>query len=222
MAEVILRSLSGKEVLCIGAEAVIYKIKFLGEDAVLKIRVRKEYRNPIIDKLIRRKRTQMEALLLNRAKKVGVKTPCIKYLDISEDLMVLEFINGVLLKKALASGSVDWRKIAVEMGQSVAKMHEVDVVHGDLTTSNVFYVNSSLVFFDFGLGEITKDVEHKAVDLELLYRVMYSTHTEIYKEFMNLFLNSYSETYSKASEVISKFKKLRTMGRYVAREKRRS
>jgi len=49
------------EVLCIGAEAVVCKVDFLGKDAVLKFRIPKSYRIEHIDAMIRRKRTQTEA-----------------------------------------------------------------------------------------------------------------------------------------------------------------
>ncbi len=209
-----------KEILCIGAEAFIFKIDFFGEDAVLKIRIKKDYRDPKIDSMIRMKRTQTESFLLNKVKTVGIPAPTLLFLDLNNHYLILEYIKGVLLKNALRTGKVDWRKVAIKMGEDVAKMHEIDIVHGDLTTSNIFCTNSGLIYFDFGLGEITKELEDKAVDIELLYRVMRSTHPEISDRFMEEFLRSYRGSYSAAPDVISRYKRIRLMGRYVVRSKR--
>eukprot|EP01039_Chlorochromonas_danica_P021897 gene21897-27127_t len=62
-------------------------------------------------------------------------------------------------------------------------MHDCDVVHGDLTTSNIMVrrVNesdqyNSVVFVDFGLGAMKATPEDKAVDLYVLERAFISTH----------------------------------------------
>lgn len=207
--------------MCIGAEAVILKSKFLGENSVIKLRIPKGYRRNEVDSLIRRRRTQVEANLMNRVKELGVRTPIVYYLDLEKCLLVLEYIKGILLREYLKLNPESWRKIAIEMGSAIGRMHEEDIVHGDLTTSNVFYSNSKLIFFDFGLGEFSKEVESKAVDIELLNRVFHSSHPEIHKRFMKVFLKSYIEAYRGGREVIDRFKKIRLMGRYVEREKRR-
>jgi TP53 regulating kinase-like protein len=57
-------------------------------------------------------------------------------------------------------------------------MHDADVVHGDLTTSNVIVrgTDSQVVLIDFGLSSISTVVEDKAVDLYVLERAFISTH----------------------------------------------
>lgn len=205
------------EVLCIGAEAVVCKVDFLGKDAVLKFRIPKSYRIEHIDAMIRRKRTQMEALILKRVKEAGIKAPCVLYLDLQRCMIIMEYIHGLLLKEVLNKDLADWEKIARMLGRYVAFMHENDIVHGDLTTSNIFYSDGDLIFFDFGLGDFTNDIEDKAVDLELLYRVFLSSHTKICKDFMNTFLESYKLHCSQAEEIIARFRRIRLMGRYFAK-----
>ena len=59
------------ETIAKGAEAILYK----NEDKVIKERVRKGYRIPVIDDDLRRKRTRLEARLMNEARRVGVNVP---------------------------------------------------------------------------------------------------------------------------------------------------
>jgi len=86
------------------------------------------------------------------------------------------------------------------IGTEVAKMHLVDVIHGDLTTSNmmlrhtlnnqpdivcltygriklkIFYCSQVLI--DFGLSYQSALIEDKAVDLYVLERAFASTHPD--------------------------------------------
>ena len=68
-------------------------------------------------------------------------------------------------------------------------MHDAEVVHGDLTTSNIMISQtnesdsaspemSQIVFIDFGLGNMKPIVEDKAVDLYVLERAFVSTHPD--------------------------------------------
>ena len=60
-------------------------------------------------------------------------------------------------------------------------MHAIDVIHGDLTTSNMLLRSTSppsIVLIDFGLSYVSSLVEDKAVDLYVLERALASTHPE--------------------------------------------
>lgn len=65
-----------------------------------------------------------------------------------------------------------------DLAQEIAKMHDAEIVHGDLTTSNVIVRdNDNQVFvIDFGLGLLKPTLEDKAVDLYVLARAFTSTH----------------------------------------------
>ncbi|OBZ73158.1 hypothetical protein A0H81_07091 [Grifola frondosa] len=68
------------------------------------------------------------------------------------------------------------------IGTEIAKMHLADIIHGDLTTSNMMLRHPSsrkgtqLVLIDFGLAYTSTLVEDKAVDLYVLERAFSSTH----------------------------------------------
>jgi TP53 regulating kinase and related kinases len=78
-------------------------------------------------------------------------------------------------------------KIAKAIGAAIGKMHDAEVVHGDLTTSNIMISQNKdcdssemnqIVFIDFGLGNMKPIVEDKAVDLYVLERAFVSTHPD--------------------------------------------
>lgn len=72
-------------------------------------------------------------------------------------------------------------EIATKIGVAIGKMHDAEVVHGDLTTSNLMLqYNSSgdleIVIIDFGLASMKPVIEDMAVDLYVLERAFISTH----------------------------------------------
>lgn len=72
------------------------------------------------------------------------------------------------------------------IGSELAKMHLADIIHGDLTTSNMMLRHPSstadsktqLVLIDFGLSYQSNLTEDKAVDLYVLERAFSSTHPD--------------------------------------------
>lgn len=70
------------------------------------------------------------------------------------------------------------------IGRAIGLMHNADVIHGDLTTSNMLLraaspgASPSVVLIDFGLSYVSTLVEDKAVDLYVLERALSSTHPE--------------------------------------------
>lgn len=78
-------------------------------------------------------------------------------------------------------------EIMGSIGSEIAKMHKADIIHGDLTTSNMIIRHpfaakgpspTKLVLIDFGLAYTSSLVEDKAVDLYVLERAFASTHPE--------------------------------------------
>lgn len=60
-----------------------------------------------------------------------------------------------------------------KIGAQLAQMHCADVIHGDLTTSNMMLRTGGaleLVVIDFGLASVSSFWEDKAVDLYVLER----------------------------------------------------
>lgn len=108
--------------------------------------------------------------------------------------------------------------LAEKVGQILAKMHDEDVIHGDLTTSNMLLRcglengESDLVLIDFGLSYISALPEDKGVDLYVLEKAFLSTHPNTEALFEKL-LKSYTVSSKKSSAVIKKLDEVRLRGR---------
>jgi TP53 regulating kinase-like protein len=83
------------------------------------------------------------------------------------------------------------------VGSAIAQMHDAEIVHGDLTTSNIMVRHEDsldqVVLIDFGLGAMKPTAEDKAVDLYVLERAFISTHngSESFVSFSFTFMDVY-------------------------------
>jgi len=174
-----------------GAEAELYSAEYLGEKALVKRRIAKDYRLPQLDLKIRKERTKLEAGLLNFAKQQGVRTPFIKKIDRKNFEITMEFVEGKRLKDALDSKNAG--KYCKKLAEQIALLHNAGIIHGDLTTSNVIVNENSIDFclIDFGLGFYSSKLEDKAVDLLNLKKTFQSTHFALLKHW-----KAFEKTYS--------------------------
>ena len=66
------------------------------------------------------------------------------------------------------------------MGKTINNVHDLGIIHGDLTTSNMIIRNDKqIVLIDFGLSYFKDSAEDKAVDLYVLERAFKSTHPHL-------------------------------------------
>jgi len=84
-----------------GAEAFLFKEQWFGFEVIKKVRSPKKYRIKDIDIELRNSRTITESKLLIAAKKVGVKTPSIFEINLEDTSIIMENIDGVLVKEWL-------------------------------------------------------------------------------------------------------------------------
>jgi TP53 regulating kinase-like protein len=100
-------------------------------------------------------------------------------------------------------------------------MHDIDVIHGDLTTSNIMIntINSDnnqvkyeTVLIDFGLGMMQANAEDKAVDLYVLERAFISTHPGS-ENIVALIIEEYTKAAKKGTAVLQKLDAVRLRGR---------
>jgi len=193
-----------------GAEAVLY----LGEDGrLVKERVRKGYRIPEIDEAIRRQRARLEVRLLDKARRSNVDTPMASLT--SNYIISMDYIKGKKLKDALnGMSSAEQDKTAEKIGRMVANLHGSDIIHGDLTTSNMILKDERIYLIDFGLGKISKKVEDKATDLFLLREALLSTHFGVSDRVWKNVINTYVQKYSNAREVMARLGAIERRRRY--------
>lgn len=197
-----------EKILAQGAEAIIIK----KDNLILKRRVKKSYRLPQLDEKIRKQRTKRESRLLEKASKL-INIPKIIKVDDKEKEISMEFIEGKNLSEELDS-MPDKEKICKKIGECIAILHDHNIIHGDLTTSNmILSENNKLYFIDFGLGFSSHKVEDKAVDLHLIKQALEARHFNFYKECFNAVIESYKLS-KNASLVLKRLEKVEKRGRY--------
>ena len=203
-----------------GAEAILSKSEWLGYNAIKKVRVPKKYRIAPLDLELRKNRTTTESKLLVAAKKNGVITPYIFEIDIVNTTIVMEYIEGKLVKDILDSELELQTKLNIvkEIGKQVGKLHNNDIIHGDLTTSNILERDTKFVFIDFGLGKVSSAIEDKAVDILLIKKCFISTHTEYSRKLFLAFQEGYKKTVSDFKTIFKRAVKVEARGRHLNEE----
>jgi N6-L-threonylcarbamoyladenine synthase/protein kinase Bud32 len=188
-----------------GAEAII---TFHNEKA-FKRRVSKRYRISALDRRLIAERTRAEARLIHMARKAGVPTPIIH--DISEDTIVMEHVKGILLTTSLTDKGL--RKV----GRVVGRLHSAGIMHGDLTTSNMIIRTSDerCVLIDFGLAQVTQEIEQRGVDVHVLFQTLESTAPEMAGTLKSAFIDGYRETFEGADTVLEREHDIELRGRYL-------
>jgi TP53 regulating kinase-like protein len=208
-----------------GAEANLYLADWHGRKVVLKKRLPKKYRPSALDKQIRAYRTVHEPQLMHEAKKAGVPTPIIFLVDQEKTMIIMQYIEGKQVKQLLNEVSKsDRQSLCFRIGESIGKLHEYGIIHGDLTTSNLIQHPTGRIFFvDFGLGEKTKELEARGVDLHLMKRALQSTHYKFAEECFESAIKGYSTVlnHEESEDVLAKIKEIERRGRYVAERKER-
>jgi len=207
-----------------GAEAKIYTSSFkeyfgldIDRDLIVKERVSKSYRIPELDKRIVLSRTLHEAKLLHEAKNACVETPVIYFIDKSKHAIVMEYVRGTRAKEELIRSPLDGKDIVSSIGRSVAAMHSNNIIHGDLTTSNIIIRCGKMVFIDFGLGEFSSEIEKQAVDAHLFKQALKSTHFGMWEIYWKEFKASYSTAYRRGGDVLGRISEIESRGRYIER-----
>lgn len=210
-----------------GAEASLFLEQWHGRRVLVKQRIPKTYRVPELDRRIRTYRTICESQLLHHAKMAGVPTPTIFMVDIVNSNIVMEFVKGTQVKQILHTLRWEARKnLARKIGELVGLLHSNDIIHGDLTTSNMIQTPShKTVFVDFGLGEKSAELEPRGIDLHLMKRALQSTHFQYADHCFQEVLEGYSAVVGeeKASDVMEKIAEIEKRGRYISdRRKKRN
>jgi TP53 regulating kinase-like protein len=136
-----------------GAEALLYRSTYLLPTipSALKYRPPKPYRHPILDFRLTKHRILSEARVLVKCRREGVPVPAVYALDEAAGWMMVEWIEGEVVRVRLnewlrrrkdegtPEGVEDGelKGLMDRVGTAVGRMHAVGVVHGDLTTSNL-------------------------------------------------------------------------------------
>lgn len=196
-----------KQIIGRGAEAILIKEK----DYLIKDRIKKTYRLSVLDDKLRKQRTKKESRLLEKASKL-IPVPNMIRSDENEKIE-MEFINGKKLSEQLDK-LPNANKICIQIGENIAKLHDNNIIHGDLTTSNMIYSNKKVYFIDFGLGYESNKVEDKAVDLHLIKQALEAKHFANYEKYWKAIINSYNKSSKHGHDVIIRLTAVEKRGRY--------
>lgn len=201
-----------QKLLSQGAEAKI----FLKEDVIVKDRFSKSYRIPEIDLSLRKSRTRREAKVFQKLKEL--KIPCPELIDFDDkDMKIsMKFLDGPKLRD-IFHNSPD--KFSSEIGKLLGILHSNDIIHADLTTSNMIFFKDKIHLIDFGLSFFSKKVEDMAVDLHLLFRALESKHHEFFKEAKQSVLNSYKKSNPDYEKVFERLLAVESRGRHKKKTK---
>lgn len=217
---------SNIELICQGAEARLFRCVYFGRRAILKERFVKTYRHADLDSTITLQRLRGEVRLLTRAKQLGIHTPSIYHIDwarraiIMEDLHDARTVKSVIDKAIEENNTAQLDDLAQQVGSTIARLHQAQIVHGDLTTSNMLLAgNGHLYLIDFGLSahvpNKTQMLEALAVDLYVLERAIICTHQKAKHFFANI-LTAYKSSISDDKQrtlTMNKYEEVRARGR---------
>ena len=214
MGEIASRTLLKK-----GAEASLFLADWHDHRVIVKTRFPKKYRPVELDKEIRSYRTVHEPQLMHEAKKAGVPTPTIFLVDVKNAVIIMEFIEGKQVKRLLGEVNESERQgMCLKIGELIGRLHEYGIIHGDLTTSNMILDSEGNVYFvDFGLGEKTRELEARGVDLHLMKRALQSTHFRFTRECFDAVIEGYSKVLGAEAvkNILDKIWEIESRGRYV-------
>jgi len=211
-----------------GAEARLYESDFYGSPCIIKERFKKNYRHSILDNNLTTQRLKSEVRANMRCRMAGIRTPTVYMVNFENNSIYMELIqNAITVREHISSVNEKGVKntndilkpVAEAIGQTLSKMHENNIIHGDLTTSNMLLRGNpdklDLFLIDFGLSSFEASAEDKGVDIYVLERAFLSSHpnTEVLFGFILDAYRKATKNKKSLNEVISKFDEVRMRGR---------
>ncbi|NWX80209.1 PRPK protein, partial [Alca torda] len=170
-----------------------------------------------------RRRMAQEARSLLRCRRAGISAPVVYFVDyVTNSIYLEDIVDSITVQdhiNSLQQSGNDTSSLLIlaeKMGELLARMHDEDLIHGDLTTSNILLrpptEKLDLVLIDFGLSFISGLPEDKGVDLYVLEKAFLSTHPDTEAMFKTL-LKTYAATSKKSGPVIKRLDAVRLRGR---------
>jgi Kae1-associated kinase Bud32 len=200
----------GAEMLHQGAEAIVHAGTWMGEEAVLKQRQPRKWRHPDLDARLTKSRMSAEVRLLRRLHLAGLPVPVLLAIDATEGWMVTSRMPGGPLFEHLRNGGGS--EMLEELGATIHRIHSLGISHGDLTTHNILWDSDfGLSIIDFGLSQITDDIEPLGLDLQVLNECLKASHPDIEGAIDRVLTGYLNEG---GQEVVTRFNDIRSRVRY--------
>lgn len=227
-----------------GAESRIYFGIHQDNRCVIKHRFSKKYRHPILDKKLTKERTKRERRMIekirSKSKELSCYMPKVVWSDDST-LLMTEIKDCETLYHYIQQKLHETSSLAPLIGKCIAELHNLGIIHGDLTTSNLVIVPKLLGYtdenpskkikstnhldsfvvipIDFGLSTGSNHPEERAVDLYVLERALLSTHFSD-STFFNTVLEIYIECIDEKTceplgkqKIVERLREVRARGR---------
>jgi Kae1-associated kinase Bud32 len=200
----------GAEMLHQGAEAVVHAGTWMDQEAILKQRQPRTWRHPDLDARLTKTRMSAEVRLLPRLHLAGLPVPELLAADTSAGWMIMTRLPGIPLFEYLRDGGSP--QMLEELGATIRRIHSNDISHGDLTTHNILWDDENgLSIIDFGLSQITDDIEPLGLDLQVLNECLKASHPDIEGAIDRVISGYLSEG---GKQVIVRFNDIRGRVRY--------
>lgn len=205
-----------------GAESRLYYGLHSNYRCVIKHRFPKKYRHPILDEKLTKERTKREKRIINKirsnSKLLGPYMPKVVWSDDSTILMT-EVLDSESVYDFLYREPAKATIIAPLIAKCLAEIHDLGIIHGDLTTSNLLLVPKEqdqqiVIPIDFGLSTGSEHPEEKAVDLYVLERALSSTFKST-ALFDDIFESYIAQTKCDKEKIIERYKAVRARGRKI-------
>ncbi len=183
-----------------GAEAIVYKSQILGKNIIIKKRQYKKYRHPSLDSRIIKQRNKEEALLLKKIKSYNINTPYVYY--VGTDKIIMQEIKN----------TNQHSKYLDKIGKEIAKLHNHNIIHGDLNLINILTSGTNVYFIDFGLGSTSSKIEDKATDLLVFKKTLLSLRKT--EKYWDKILKGYAKK-TNHKQIIEKIEIIENRARYL-------
>ena len=203
-----------------GAECRLWTGFALNRRLVRKERFVKEYRNASLDERLTKERTRAEVRALIRLKErsptLGPLVPTIYFVSDREIVMDQLVAAQTVSQFSRQHSFQECGWLYELLGTTIALVHQVGIIHGDLTTTNFMLTGNQLALIpiDFGLASFSESDEDRAVDLYVLERSLLINDIEHYAGLTQI-LDAYCAQMGseRGSQVMGKLEDVRQRGR---------
>ncbi|OAF71886.1 hypothetical protein A3Q56_00324 [Intoshia linei] len=132
-----------------GSESKLYLEWYNGQLVIRKWRYPRSYRHATIDARLRKRRTKAEKKALEKCYSLGVSAPSLVDDNIDKTTLYIGYLHNTIqlgdyINKMSKDEELDQEHVIKklnwafsEFGRLVANLHSHDLIHGDLTSSNV-------------------------------------------------------------------------------------